>query len=815
MAKKLKPQKPDETLSMGPLAMARFGKSVIYKPNWPEGKFDKVQKRLVKDYPKIVEDINMLVTEIADLIKVLSPEKLLHRAWWEMAAAHIKIETEAEMGEKEATAMRMIDYVQSVIAAISPAENQRDDVTDEEWTDLRSKIQQLFSKVTFEYQLCRNAKNKTDDPNFDQNFEDFQVQAQLCWCNVRGRRYPVHESAYIEDMLLPHSSVLQELFGISGEQFVMEIKKIWHVLSLGIQDLSDDLKQLQNDTMDAIAKKVEGLSPDSMPNPSDLSAEVIKENAWEDRHDDIRGRLSGMDLFDVQKITDLPDELLAELSWGQGEEKDFFAEGEFRGWPLRIWPVFKRPFIQLGDRFYCFDLHSLFDNIYRVMQRIILRLKSDYQETWNTIQRSQSEDLPLKYLKRLLPGAKALKNVFYRGKTDSGATEWCEADGLLIYDDHLFVIEARGGAFTYTPPSSDFPAYINSLKNLVLKPAMQGRRFLDYLKTAERVQLFDSNHNQIDKLRKSDFRHITICPVTLDPFTELAAQIQHLRKIGVNVGVAPVWAISLDDLRVYADIFENPLVFLHYVEQRMQAFDSDVIQCNDELDHLGLYLEHNHYSTYAKKVQNESNAPIDFFGYRSEVDKFFHERMFDSNALCSLKQNIPARVLEIIEVLSQNNKPGRTAVAAYILDIGGDWRNKIDTAIVKELARQPTTKRCQPFSTIGDVKLTISCWTEHLGPRNAAWALNHAQTLVVMNNESRRLLIELSYSATGELQDIDWKWIDRDSIPPEKLSKLHLQAEGLRQERLSNAKTERRKIGRNECCPCGSGRKYKKCCLDR
>ena len=70
-----------------------------------------------------------------------------------------------------------------------------------------------------------------------------------------------------------------------------------------------------------------------------------------------------------------------------------------------------------------------------------------------------------------------------------------------------------------------------------------------------------------------------------------------------------------------------------------------------------------------------------------------------------------------------------------------------------------------------------------------------------MNNESRRLLIELSYSATGELQDIDWKWIDRDSIPPEKLSKLHLQAEGLRQERLSNAKTERRKIGRNECCP--------------
>ncbi len=521
-----------------------------------------------------------------------------------------------------------------------------------------------------------------------------------------------------------------------------------------------------------------------------------------------------MNLLDVQKITALPEKLLAELSWRQGEEKDFFAEGELRGWPLRVWPVFKRPFIRLGDRYCCFDLYSLFDNLYRVMQRIILRRKPDYQETWNAIQRSQSEDLPFKYLKRLLPGAKVLKKVYYRGKTGSGVTEWCEADGLLIYDDHLFVIEARGGAFTYTPPSSDFPAYINSLKNLVLKPAMQGRRFLDYLKSAKSVQLFDSHHNQIDQLRKSDFRHITICPLTLEPFTELAAQIQHLRKIGVDVGAAPVWAISLDDLRAYADIFENPLIFLHYVEQRMQAFRSDVIQCDDELDHLGLYLGHNHYRSYVDKLKGHPSDPVGFLGYRSKIDAFFQERLFDPKAPCPLKQDIPARLLEIIEVLSQNNKPGRTAIAAYLLDIRSDWRTEINTGIIEELARQPTTKRPKPSSTHGDVKLTIYCWTEHSGPRKAAWALDHAQTLVVMHNESRRLLMELIYLA-GELQEVDWKWVDRESIPPEKLSKLRLQAKDLSQKRIANAMTKRRKIGRNELCPCGSGKKYKKCCLGR
>ena len=815
MAKKLKPQKPDETFSMGPLVMARFGKNIIYESNWPDGEFDKFQKHLIEDYPKIVGDINMLIAEITDLIKILPPEKLLQRAWWGMAMAHMRIEGESEIGEKEATSLRMVDYVQSVIAAVSPAEDQRDNVADEEWDNLRSKIEQLFTRVNLDYQICRTAKNRIDDPNLDKNFEEFQFKAQLFWCNVRGHRYQVHQPAYLEDMFLPHTGVLQELFGISGEQFVMEIKKIWHVLSFGIQDLSDDLKQFQHDTMDAVDKKVKDLSSHSNSNLSDLMAQVIKENAWEDRNDDIWGRLSGMNLLDVQKITALPEKLLAELSWRQGEEKDFFAEGEFRGWPLRIWPVFKRPFIRLGDRYYCFDLHSLFDNLYRVMQRIILRLKPDYQKIWNTIQRSQSEDLPLKYLKRLLPSAKVLKKVYYRGKTDSGVTDWCEADSLLIYDDHLFVIEARGGAFTYTSPATDFHGYIASLENLLLKPAMQGRRFLDYLKSAKSIQLFDSDHNQIGELRKSDFRHITICPVTLDPFTELAAQIQHLRKIGVDVGAAPVWATSVYDLRVYTDIFENPLIFLHYVEQRMQAFRSDVIQCDDEFDHLGLYLKHNHYSTYAKEMQGDSDARINFTGYRLEVDKFFQARMFDPTALCPLKQDTPARILEIVAGLSRSNQPGRAAVAAYMLDIGGDWQKEIDTGILEELARQPTTKRCKPFSTHGDVKLTISCWTEHSGPRKATWALDHAQTLVVMHNESRRLLMELSYSATDELQDIDWTWIDLDSIPPDKLSKLRLQAEGLRQKRISNAKTERRKIGRNKLCPCGSGKKYKKCCLGR
>ena len=142
-----------------------------------------------------------------------------------------------------------------------------------------------------------------------------------------------------------------------------------------------------------------------------LMDQVIKENAWEDRRNDVFVRFFGMDLFDVQKTTTLPEELLKELAWSPGEDSDFFAEGEFRGWPLRLWPLFKRPFIRLNNRYYCFDLYSLLDNIYRIMQRLILRLKPDYGETWNSIQKNLSENLPFEYLEQLLPGAEVYKPV--------------------------------------------------------------------------------------------------------------------------------------------------------------------------------------------------------------------------------------------------------------------------------------------------------------------------------------------------------------------------------------------------------------------
>lgn len=68
----------------------------------------------------------------------------------------------------------------------------------------------------------------------------------------------------------------------------------------------------------------------------------------------------------------------------------------------------------------------------------------------------------------------------------------------------------------------------------------------------------------------------------------------------------------------------------------------------------------------------------------------------------------------------------------------------------------------------------------------------------------------------GDLEDVEIKFQVRERrSTPRPLSPLQKRFAALREQFESRQGFIRRKIGRNEPCPCGSGTKYKKCCLNR
>lgn len=800
--------KPDESYIKGPMAMARFGKDVVFESNFSSDEYKKLKEKIVRAHPGVVAKINVLIQKISDLVKVLPPIELLQMSWMKLFMSMRGVQAEADVGHEQNHALRMVDYIQSIVASVEPSA-YKDEVLDEDWETLSCMVEELFTVVNGEYQIGATFTRGVADPDQDMNVEEFKFKAQLQWCNVRGERFYYHQVKALEGLIFSQSDLIQKVFAVSPQEIVAEFQKIMHVQTRGLYESTKVLEEMRFAFLEhfegALAADYVGLSP------ADALSSFLKGTGKLEMHEDALGKIFGLGLFDLRKITSLPDHFLDKLSWLPGEDKDFMADGEMKGWPLRIWPTFKRPFIKYGGSYFCFDIHSLFDNVYRQLEKQVFLTGEKNKQDWIKIRTSVSEQLPIEYLSRLLPSSTVIKEAYYDVVDPvSGKHKLCEADCLFVCGDVLFVIEVKAASFTYTSPADDFDAFTNSLKTLVQNPVNQGRRFLEFLESEEEVAILDKRKVERVRLRRDSYKRKVILALTVDPFTELAAQAQSLEKLGITLGDSFFWSLSIDDLQVYADVFTNPLMFMHFVEQRMLASKCNALELDDELDHLGLYLVHNNYSLYAEEKLGNNKARLRFNGYRSDVDKFFYNLQCDGCVSPLLKRSYSDRFVELLDVLSA--KEGGLLSEASRCLLGTDIESRKSAFEYVDQTIVSGGEGYTPVSMYGSSRITIFPFVEDVNQCSIDVAVNYVQAVMLASKESSRCLICLFFDCEQKLVDFFWQELSLDNIPLDKVEGLKLAADSIREKRISNVKFANKKIGRNDACPCLSGKKYKYCC---
>ena len=771
-----------------------------------------------EELAEVRAEIDRLVAEVASEVSRLPSLSLLVSAKTYNDFVYRGVKREVDVGPRQLHADRLIEYLQSMVAALPRATRQSEEITEESWDAMSRRVRVLFDKITAEF-LPRFGLPwlfEADPRRSEDTWIQYELQA--LWLNVRGKRHYAHVPRHLQDLFLPHTEVLEDTYGLTSKEFVSSFETVFRSLVFGVRETLEDLDGLRQDVESASGRRVGGKGPLAQIQSLLAFESLIQERDWMRRLESVVGRLVGADLYDVGKLTDLPRDLLDDLSWSPGEAADFL-DGAYGGWPLTVPPAFRRPLIALESGYYCFEPHLVFDHLYRAVQGAVARRRGGLPESWNRVQQGLSEGLSLENLRQLLPGAKTWSAVHYKAPAGrDGKSQWCETDGVLTFDDHLFVLECRAGAFTYTDPMTDFPAYVASLENLVKKPATQGQRFLDYLRSASSVELFDELHKPVGTLRASDFRCVTVCAVTLDSFTELAARAQHLGSIGLDFGGAPIWSLSLDDLRCFSDIFDDPIVFLHFVEQRRRSFESRIVELGDELGHVALYLKEGRYvdamESRARNARRGTEDRLGFPGLLTDIDAFFSKRLEVPGLRCDLARPKPVAVEEIVRVLSACGKQGRARVGSFLLDLTGKSRQDLGE-YVRSVPQGRATTHPVALSVRGTRDITVFRWRFPSVPPNRSLALEHARIVALVNGDRLRLLLELTYDEDGGLSNVEWEWIDAEAIPEPERTRLMAGAEGLRVKRIARARAAHGKIGRNARCPCGSGKKWKRCCLPR
>lgn len=784
-----KGEKPDEYYNNGSIELVRFGETVSMR-NLLSPEDRRIQmKRLSADYERKKEEIDRKVVCIREKVSRCDPLQLLVFSTSMGLLTEIDKTSESDFSMDEIQTGRATEYLQSVLVSSqnhfgNSTEHQED--PSDEFYSIMGDIHELYSMVDYFYfYWAAYAQEKRRD--LDDESMKFIVEAQMFYL-VRGNRYQIHEIEHLEGLLAPHNQILVRLFDVSAGELIDGLRKLQYSLSQGHADVLNESWQGFQDYQDAIA---EG----TLYQPSI------------DRQ--VGDKCFGTSLYDVTLVTGWNEKLVQELSFGLNTYHEFSADSDFSGWPIIDLPIQKRPFICIGEVSYCFDYYDLFDNIYRVLQKTIRRLEPEYGDQWARVQQVTSETMVEDLFKKLLPGCTAYRSNYY--PMDKSSKEYAENDILVTYDKVLLIVEVKAASFAYTPPIIDYEAHIKSFRALIERADHQCERTRRYIVDRGEAPIYDEQRNLKTILTKSTIDQIFTLSVTIDDFNVFAAKADKLSFLHLKSNAI---SISVNDLRTYSDYFISPLQFLHFLKQRQVATATPKLALNDELDHLGMYIKYNAYS--AKPGEFGPGISVQWNGYRKELDSYFgslyHPELKEKEN--KPEQVVPARIREIIGLLEDSGIPNRVFLSNFLLDLPLDRREQFSSQVDEILTRQKEIGRMLALYAPTPFRYCVFVHQPGVRPMSEWERSDYVYSTILYNQEPDRLRVDLCYDQSGKLEKLEFMLCLSTEIRQERRAELYEQGRKNAVGRIRSylRQTGKKKIGRNDPCPCGSGKNYKKCC---
>ena len=777
--------KADDYFNDGIFEMARFGKDTILKNHMTEEQHKIFMEHLKLEYEPKKREIDALIVEIKEKVVRCNPIELLSASSDMFLLNNIGISSEIQLSQDAILVSHMTEYIQSILVSSENKYSLNNDDQSNLIFEIIEDIKKLY-KLINDFYFSWGAKIYDEYSNYDKSTIKSLLESQMLYL-VRGQRYQVYEYEYFEKLLVPHNDIFLELYGITSNDIIFGIKKLQFALSQGKFEALNNFGKLFDSLYD------ENIN--------------IEDPTFIEKGKEIMQSILGTDLRDVIKVTGWPKIFVESLSFGLNEDNSFNDHSEFSCWPIIDLPIQKRPFIQIDNKYYCFDYYTFVDNFYRAIQKNIQRLKPEYK--WSDVQKEASEKMVSYLFSQILPGCIIYNDNYY--PQNGSLKNLAENDIIIIYNDVMIIVEVKAGSFVYTAPFVDFESHISSYKNLIEKADHQCKRTYDYLNSESNPCLYSEDKLCKAKIDMSKIRDCYMMSVTIDNINDFAAHAEKLSFLNLKCNAI---SICVDDLMVYRDYFDSPLLFLHFLKQRRQASQIPQLMPNDELDHLGLYIGHNCY--YMKFDNMEENSSLHLLGYREQLDEYFSQLYHPSLNPTKPQLNIPDFYKLIIEYLEKSSIENKVEISNYLLDFSTEARNDLCEKIKATFLRQKDIKGMSIISTSGLGEcLRYTCFVNQPSIKTLTVAEKREYVLstLLWNQENDRVILEFDFDEHFNIKGLNYHYYKSIDIKDDEKEILKKKAKE-RAERLidRHKKLICKKIGRNESCPCGSGKKYKRCC---
>lgn len=399
-------------------------------------------------------------------------------------------------------------------------------------------------------------------------------------------------------------------------------------------------------------------------------------------------------------------------------------------------------------------------------------------------------------------------HVFQNVDIYKGKDRISEADVLVIFGDRAVVLQAKSKRLTIEARKGNDLQLKGDFKKAIHDAYDQALKCSEALLDNE--LLFKSASGDEICFPTRPERIFPICVVS-DHFPALAAQARQFLEVKTSKNIRPPIITDIFFLDVLSEILETPLQFINYLELRTK-FDKQLL-VNQELTTLGYHLKHN---LWLEDKYNMVNLGDDF---TSSLDIAMSVRRLGvpgertPKGILTRFQGTP--IGRLISEFEANGAPELVGIGMLLLQLSSDAAKHINKGIDK-LVRQaakdgrlhdislPTgveksgfTIHVSPFpDEVARARLHTHCGIRKYDAKADEW---FGLLLAPGTGDVRgALAIKGKWKPDADMERALDAWPKKPMVPIETLSRGTL----------------RSKVGRNDKCPCDSGKKYKKCCLN-
>lgn len=414
------------------------------------------------------------------------------------------------------------------------------------------------------------------------------------------------------------------------------------------------------------------------------------------------------------------------------------------------------------------------------------------------------------FVAQRLKGVFGADRVFANIDIWHGKTKVAEIDVLVLWADRSIIVQAKAKRLTVEGRKGNDQVIREDFKKSIQDAYDQGLTCAKCLGDP-RYAFARADGSTVDL---QNITEIFMFCVVSDHYPALSFQTRHFLKTREVERVRAALVCDVFLIDVLTELLSTPLQFLSYVARRARY--ADRLVAAQELTILAYHLKHNLWiedATAMLHLAEDFTACLD-------IAMAVRRRGIDGDAtpegfLTRFEGKTLGRIVREIE---RRPEPAVLDQGFQLLEMSGDAFDHLTRIVDRQAHRSAQDGKPHDMTMMFDDAsgFTIVCSGEP--DDEAAQRLAMLCTRRKYRQKADRWFGMCLTPGDAQLRfglHLSDPWEQDDAMEVATANMLEPMPPELAYERAFRGGRMRPKVGRNDPCPCGSGRKYKKCCIDR